>query len=147
MQLFELKPDHVGKDKKRVGRGGKRGTTSGRGTKGQKSRTGHRIRPAEKDAIKNIPKLRGRGKHPFKSIQKKIAPVNIKRLDLLFQDGDRISPKILYHRGVLSRMQYISFVVKILGEGMTAKKFTIEQCTVSASAKEKIEKAGGKITR
>lgn len=59
MQLHQLKPDHDLRAKKRVGRGGKRGTTSGKGTKGQKSRSGHRIRPAERDLIQRLPKLRG----------------------------------------------------------------------------------------
>ena len=60
MQLHELQPFHRLKRKApRVGRGGKRGTTSGKGTKGQKARAGHRIRPAERDLIIRIPKLRG----------------------------------------------------------------------------------------
>ncbi len=59
MQLYELKPSHKNKKHKRVGRGGKRGTTSGGGTKGQKSRAGHRIRPAERDLIQRLPKLKG----------------------------------------------------------------------------------------
>ncbi len=59
MQLHELKPNYSNKKGKRVGRGGKRGTTSGHGTKGQKSRAGHRIRPAERDLIQRLPKLRG----------------------------------------------------------------------------------------
>ena len=60
MQLHELQPFHRLKRKaQRVGRGGKRGTTSGKGTKGQKARAGHRIRPAERDLIIRIPKLRG----------------------------------------------------------------------------------------
>ncbi|MEK9186632.1 MAG: uL15 family ribosomal protein, partial [Patescibacteria group bacterium] len=59
MQLHQLKPRHRQYPKTRVGRGGKRGTTSGRGQKGQKSRSGHRIRPAERDYIQRLPKLRG----------------------------------------------------------------------------------------
>lgn len=61
MQLYQLKPDHARKTDKRVGRGGKRGTYSGKGTKGQHSRAGHRIRPAERDFIQRLPKLRGVG--------------------------------------------------------------------------------------
>jgi len=59
MQLHELQPTFPNKDRKRIGRGGKRGTTSGRGQKGQSSRAGHRIRPAERDFIQRLPKLRG----------------------------------------------------------------------------------------
>ena len=64
MQLYELKPNHKNKKHKRVGRGGKRGTTSGKGTKGQKSRAGHRIRPAERDLIQRLPKLKGFNNKP-----------------------------------------------------------------------------------
>lgn len=59
MQLHELQPNHGYADRKRIGRGGKRGNTSGRGQKGQKSRAGRRIRPAERDLIQRLPKLRG----------------------------------------------------------------------------------------
>ena len=61
MQLHQLKPDHSRVTEKRIGRGGKRGTYSGRGTKGQHARSGHRIRPAERDFIQRLPKLRGVG--------------------------------------------------------------------------------------
>jgi len=70
MQLHQLKPSHKRKKKKIIGRGGKRGTTSGRGTKGQKSRSGANIRPAIYDFIKKIPKLRG---YRFKSLKEKPA--------------------------------------------------------------------------
>jgi len=59
MQLHQLQANHPNYGKKRVGRGGKRGTASGRGTKGQHSRAGRRIRPAERDFIQRLPKLRG----------------------------------------------------------------------------------------
>src|SRR3990167_4622491 len=68
------------KKKKRVGRGGKRGTTSGRGTKGQKSRAGHRIRPAIRDLLIRIPKLRG---YKNKSIQSKNLVLNVGNLQKL----------------------------------------------------------------
>ncbi len=61
MQLHTLQPIYKLKAKKRVGRGGSRGTYSGRGQKGQKARSGHKIRPAERDLIQRLPKLRGIG--------------------------------------------------------------------------------------
>lgn len=61
MQLHQLQPLYKLKDKKRIGRGGKRGTYSGRGQKGQKARAGHKIRPALRDLIQRLPKLRGIG--------------------------------------------------------------------------------------
>jgi len=72
MQLHELKPIHSNKQSKRVGRGGKRGTTSGSGTKGQKSRSGHRIRPAIRDLMRRLPKLRGTNNKPKKLYRKKV---------------------------------------------------------------------------
>jgi large subunit ribosomal protein L15 len=59
MNLHQLVPVHKAKNKKRIGRGGKRGTYSGRGVKGQKARAGSRIRPGTRDLIQSIPKLRG----------------------------------------------------------------------------------------
>jgi len=59
IQLHQIQPEHKLKKKKRVGRGGKRGTYCGRGIKGQKSRAGAKIRPALRDLIKRIPKKRG----------------------------------------------------------------------------------------
>ena len=64
MQLHELKPVYKTLRKKRVGRGGKRGTYSGRGQKGQGARAGRKIRPAERDFIQRLPKLRCIGNRP-----------------------------------------------------------------------------------
>ena len=66
MQLHKLKPNYKAKKRKRIGRGGKRGTYSGRGIKGQKSRAGGKLRPEMRDIIKKIPKKRG---YRFKSIR------------------------------------------------------------------------------
>ncbi|MBZ1348680.1 MAG: hypothetical protein KY053_00355 [Candidatus Liptonbacteria bacterium] len=60
MQLHELQPIYKNKPKKRIGRGGKKGNYCGRGLKGQKSRAGHRIRPAEREFVLRLPKLRGK---------------------------------------------------------------------------------------
>ncbi len=59
MQLHEIQAVHTNKPRKRIGRGGKRGTYSGKGIKGQKSRAGKKIRPAIRDLIQRTPKLRG----------------------------------------------------------------------------------------
>jgi len=72
MQLHEVQPIHKNKSKKRVGRGGKRGTYSGRGMKGQKARAGHKIRPAIRDLVQRTPKLRGAKNKPahYRNIKK-----------------------------------------------------------------------------
>lgn len=140
MQLHNLKPKTKRKDKKRVGRGGKRGTYSGRGMKGQKSRAGHRIRPQIRDVIKQLPKKRGYG---FKSIKEKPAIVNIGVLEEKFKDGVQITPRSLLDAGIISRRKGKIPAVKLLGDGNLTKKLLVSECQISKSAGEKIEKAGG----
>lgn len=72
MQFHTLKSKTKRKHSKLVGRGGTRGKTSGRGTKGQNARAGHKKRPEIRDFIKRVPKLRGRGKSSLKSFQPKL---------------------------------------------------------------------------
>jgi len=142
MQLQDLKPKHINKSRKRVGRGGKRGTTSGKGTKGQKSRSGRRIRPEARDFIKKIPKLRG---YKFKS-RFFYAVTNIGDLDKRFNDGDKVSPAILLKYKMASKVDGKLPKIKILGDGELKKKLVIEGCKVSSTAKAKIEKAGGTVS-
>lgn len=140
MQLHELK--NKKKNKKRIARGGAHGKTSGRGTKGQKSRAGHRIRPAERDLIKKIPKLRG---YRFKSIGAKYAAVNLGAINAVFASGDSVTPESLCVHDLIEKRGSKFPLVKILGGGVLEKKLSVERCFVSASAKEKIEKAGGAV--
>ena len=72
MQFHTLKRKTANKKAKQVGRGGTRGKTSGRGTKGQNARAGRKKRPELRDFIKRVPKLRGRGRSSLKSRQKKL---------------------------------------------------------------------------
>lgn len=127
------------KSKKRIARGGKRGTTSGRGTKGQKSRTGHRIRPAERDFIKKIHKLRG---YKFKSIKEKPAVLNVDDLQKHFKNGEEVNLKSLVEKKLISKNNPS---VKLLGSGEISVKLLVSDCQISKSAKEKIEKAGGQV--
>lgn len=78
MQFHTLKSKTKRKHGRQVGRGGKRGKTSGRGTKGQNARAGRKKRPELRDAIKRIPKLRGRGKSPLKSFRPKLKGAALK---------------------------------------------------------------------
>lgn len=148
MQLHELQPVHKLKDRKRVGRGGKRGKTSGRGMKGQKARAGTGMRPAERDAIKKLPKLRGHGKNRSRAVNAdRVRPqiVNLSRLNELFAAGAEVTPAELVKRDAVSRTGGRLPQVKILGDGEVSKKLTITNCQVSQSAREAIEKAGGSI--
>ncbi len=78
MQFHTLKRKTANKKSRQVGRGGTRGKTSGRGTKGQNARAGHKNRPELRDFIKRVPKLRGRGKNSNKSRQVKLVGAPLK---------------------------------------------------------------------
>lgn len=141
MQLHQIKPIHQLKKGKRLGRGGKKGKYSGRGIKGQKARAGRKLKPIIKEIIKKYPKLRG---YKFKS-KKEIAILNLDILEKKFKEGEKVNPETLLERKIISKIKGKIPKVKILGKGEIRKKLSIENCEVSKSAKEKIEKAGGRI--
>ena len=142
MQLHELKPVHKKKPRKRVGRGGKKGTYAGRGIKGQKARAGRRLKPVIRELIKRYPKLRG---YKFKKLVLKPAIINIEILEKKFKSGEIVDPKILLEKKLIRRIKGKAPKVKILAKGKLTKKLIIEGCQVSKSAREIIEKAGGQI--
>lgn len=142
MLLHEIQPKIKNKKKKIVGRGGKRGTYSGRGLKGQKSRAGRKMRPQLRDIIKKIPKKRG---YKFKSIGEGAQIANLRVLDKKFKEGDFINPLKLLRAGLIEQKGKEKLKVKILAGGEITKKITISGCEVSESAKQKILKAGGEV--
>lgn len=142
MELHQLKPKHKVKKRKRRGRGGKRGTYSGRGIKGQKARAGRKLQPMIREVIKRYPKLRGYRQKVREKIQ---AQVNISTLEEKFKSGEKVSPEILIERKIIRKIKGRIPEIKILGKGEIKKKLMIEGCRVSKGAKEKIEKAGGKV--
>jgi large subunit ribosomal protein L15 len=142
MQFHELKPTHKKKKRKRVGRGGKRGTYSGKGVKGQRSRAGRRLKPSIRELIKRYPKLRG---YRFKPLAKKPAVVNVGVLEKRFKSGEKVTPQTLLEKRIIRKIKGRLPEVKILGRGKLTKKIIVEGCNTSKSAKEKIEKAGGTI--
>jgi len=148
MQLHELKPTSARKSAKRIGRGGKRGKTSGKGHKGQKARTGNSTRPEMRDIIKKLPKLRGHGKNRARTVNsERVLPIviNVSALESALKAGVTVTPKLLVTAGVISTASRKAPAVKILGNGSLTKKFIVEDCQVSKSAKEKIEAAGGSV--
>lgn len=145
MQLNTLIPRTKTKKVMIVGRGGKRGKTSGRGGKGQTARAGNKKRPELRDFIKRIPKLRGRGKNSNKSFQERQTPVNLHSLETVFSAGDTVTAASLIEKKVVSTFQGKVPAIKILADGDLTKKLTIEGLKVSAGAKAKIEKAGGSV--
>lgn len=145
MQSHELKRVTKNKKHRQMGRGGTRGKTSGRGTKGQNARAGHKKRPEIRDFIKRLPKLRGRGKNLNTSIQSKFSTVNLGLLNKLCKNGDVVSPETLVKYNVLTMSKGNLPKVKILATGALDKKLSFEGCLVSATAKTAIEKAGGSV--
>jgi len=137
MQLHQLQPKHKPKKKKRVGRGGKRGTYSGRGVKGQKARAGTRkIQPIIREAIKKYPKLRG---YRFKVLKKRLVIVNLEVLNKKFKESEVISPQSLLKKRIIRRIKGKVPKVKILGEGKLTKKLKFKDCEMSEGAKSKIK--------
>lgn len=148
MQLHELKPTTTRQSAKRIGRGGKRGKTSGRGHKGQKARAGNSTRPEMREIIKKLPKLRGHGINRAQTVNNErtpVVPVNVAALEANFEAGATVSPKTLVSAGVVTLRRKRAPKVKILANGDLSKKLTVSDCAVSKSAKEKIEKAGGSV--
>jgi len=142
MQLHQLRPKHKLKKRKRVGRGGKHGSYSGKGIKGQKSRSGARFQPIIRQIIKRYPKLRG---YKFKGFKSKEVVLNIGILEKKFESGEKVSPQTLIEKKIIRKIKGRIPKVKILGEGDIKKTLFIEGLKFSKSAKEKIEKAGGQI--
>ena len=146
MQLHKIQPKHKAKKPKRIGRGGKRGTYSGRGMKGQKSRAGAKFKPIIRYLIKRYPKLRGyRQKSKTGSQESKVVVLNLAILEKEYKAGEKISPETLFKKRLFRKIKGKLPKVKILGNGEITKALVVENCQISKSAKEKIEKAGGKI--
>jgi large subunit ribosomal protein L15 len=142
MQTHEVKSTTKFKKEVRIGRGGKRGKTSGRGTKGQGARAGNKKRPEFRDIIKKLPKLRG-----YKFNSRKTAPtvVTFEFIEKVFNAGDIVSPYTLADKGVSSTKGHMLSSVKILNRGTLSKALTFEHCHVSKAATDVITKAGGTV--
>ena len=142
MKLHELQPAEGSKFKtKRVGRGIGSGTgkTSGKGHKGQNARSGGGVRPGFEGG--QMPLYRRLPKRGFTNIfAKKYVTINVSDLEK-FDNGTQVTQELLKESGVVSK---IMDGIKILGRGELTKKLDVKVSKFSASAKEKIEKAGGK---
>lgn len=145
MQLHQLKRATLRKFPKLVGRGSKRGKTSGRGTKGQNARAGRKKYPEIRDMIKRIPKMRGRGKNSNLTIETKPTVVTLEMIEKAFVNGDIVTPKTLIEKKVLETVAGKIPQVKILATGDFTRKLTITGCLFSAGVKVLVEKAGGSI--
>ena len=142
MKLEELKPAEGSTHRKKIigrGIGSGTGKTSGKGHKGQKARSGGGVRPGFEGG--QMPLYRRLPKRGFNNIfAKKYVSVNVEVLDK-FNDGDEVTAETLLEKNIISKKLD---GVKLLGRGDVTKKLTVKVAKLSASAKEKIEKAGGK---
>lgn len=146
MQTNHLKRKTPNMKRVTVARGGKRGKTAGRGGKGQSARAGNKRRPEWRDIIKKLPKLRGRGVNQNKPVTQVFTVINLGILETHFAAKDTVSPTTILQKGILTTASGRTPSIKILGGGEITKALVVSGCVVSASAKEKIEKAGGSIT-
>ncbi len=145
MELKDLTPAEGSKrDRKRKGRGpaSGNGKTAGRGYNGQKSRAGGGkgagFEGGQTPLARRLPKLRG-----FKNFNRtEYVPVNVGRLDAIFKSGEVVDGDTLKDKGVI---KHSDALVKILGDGELTQSLTVKVDKVSASAKQKIEAAGGKV--
>ena len=142
MEMHNLGPAVKGKERNRVGRGigSGNGKTAGKGHKGQKARTGGKIRRGfeggQTPLYRRIPK---RGFNNIFSID--YAPVNVSDLER-FENGTVVNMELLLNEGIV-RKPFAG--LKVLGNGTLTKKLTVEAKKFTASAKEKVEAVGGKI--
>jgi len=142
MQFHELKPIHKKKSRKRIGRGGKKGDYSGKGIKGQNSRTGRKKQPFIRELTKRYHKLKGYRQGPRKKLE---VSFNVSVLEDNFKAGEEVTLKALLNKGIISRIKGKVPAVKILGQGKLTKKLIIKGCQASKGAEEKIKKAKGTI--
>ena len=148
MQVHQLQQEHTRRASRRVGRGGKRGKTAGRGTKGQKARAGHSIRPEMRDLIKKLPKRRGHGKNRSRTVNDGVVKPTVVNLDVLeaaAQIEREVTPLALVEAGLVRRRGGRVPAVKILSRGELKKQITVTGCTLSAAARTKIEATGGSV--
>lgn len=144
MQIHELKRNTKSKKKRQIGRGGKRGKTSGRGTKGQNARAGRKKRPELRDMIKKFPKLRG---YRFASVGEKATVISLEAINKAFPKGGEITPATLASKGVILKKGNTYPRVKILSGGDISSNITVSGCEVSKGALEKIKKTGGSLVK
>lgn len=139
-------PSGANKKPKRVGRGSSsgHGTTSGKGNKGQQSRSGVAgpyvgFEGGQMPLYRRVA-IRGFSNAPFK---KMYVCINLNDLNAKFNDGDVVNKEALMKKGIISKTS--ATLVKVLGDGDITKKITVEVDKISQSAKDKIEKAGGTV--
>lgn len=146
MQVHDIFKSNSSSSRKRVGRGGKRGKTAGRGMKGQNARQGNSKRPELRDIIKKIPKLRGQGVHGNRArdLVQDALVVDLSTIDAHFAAGETVNAKTLQQKNLITAPA-TGQEVKILNNGEITTAVEVRGVKVSASAQAAIEKAGGSV--
>src|SRR5438034_9427736 len=152
LNLSSLQPAQARQQRKRVGRGmgSGKGRYAGRGIKGQKSRAGsHKMRPGfeggQMPIYMRLGKLRGstsKDAMPIGPFRTSTVPVNVAALDR-FDEGAEVTPEALVEKGLIKNTKTD---VKVLGNGELTKGLTVRVHAISATAREKVEKAGGTVS-
>ena len=145
ISLHNLHPNPgATKEKKRLGRGrgSGKGKTSGKGVKGQKARPGHHgaryaFEGGQMPMPRRVPKRGFTNRNRVEAF-----PINVELLESLFEAGATVDIDVLRAKGIIPKL---AETIKILGEGELTKKLTIKAHRASATAKDKVEKAGGTI--
>ena len=153
LNLSNLKPAQARKDRKRIGRGlgSGKGRYSGRGLKGQKSRSGsHKMRPGFEGGQNPLYMRLGKQRGPYSKDAMPMGPhrthtqpVNVAALEERFDAGAEVTLEALIEKGLIKNTQ---IDVKLLGQGDLSKKLSVTVHAASASAREKVEAAGGTLT-
>ena len=139
MQIHQITKPSSSRTARRVGRGGKRGTYSGKGIKGQKSRAGAKIRPAMREILKKIPKLRG---YRFKSFRLQPETVTIVDLEKKFNNGDVVSPETLFKAKLIKKQRgRMPNRVKILAKGKLTKKLIFKDILFSEGSQKAVSES------
>jgi large subunit ribosomal protein L15 len=153
LNLSNLKPAQARKGRKRIGRGmgSGKGRYAGRGIKGQKARSGsHKMRPGFEGGQTPLYMRLGKQRGPYSKDAMPVgphrtstAPVNVAALEERFEAGAEVTPEALVEKGLLRTTR---IDVKLLGQGDLTKKLNVTVHAASASAREKVEAAGGSLT-
>lgn len=142
MQLHQLKQNNKRHRTKQRGRGGKKGTYSGRGIKGQKSRAGMHLKPIIREIMKRYPKLKG---HRSPLIPRTRFEVSLGQIEKAYKQGEKVNRQTLAEKNLISLPKRKTFELKILSTGQLTKPLVFEGLSYTASALAKIKKAKGVI--
>ena len=142
MRANEVKRNTKQKKHVQRGRGGKRGKTSGKGHKGQRSRAGGGPRPDIRDRIKRLPKLRGRGVNINRAFRGSFSTVKLSDIEANFNAGDMVTPKILFEKDLIRKSKGQLSNVKIVASGELKKKVIFKGVRFTEASKKAVELLG-----